>query len=59
MDLKIKNIMIERKPPTGIVTIQPEKIWTTFDQSILFELLTSPMPMIAPINVWVVETGNP
>jgi hypothetical protein len=51
MDLKIKNIMIERKPPTGIVTIQPEKICTTFDQSILFELLTSPMPMIAPINV--------
>ena len=50
---------MERIAPIGIVMIHPEKIWPTFPQDKLFDELTKPTPMTAPISVCVVETGKP
>ena len=50
---------MERIAPIGIVMIHPEKIWPTFPQDKLFDELTKPTPITAPISVCVVETGKP
>ena len=46
-------------PAAGTVRIQEENILLNMGQGVFFDDEDSPTPVMAPVTVWVVDTGRP